>query len=154
MAIVIPVLVLLALYGLALIVIPMVSPRPDGLGASEGRFNQPCPNKPNCVSSQADPDDSGHYIAPMPFDGSTAEARTRLIAVIDSLPRSRIITQEDHYLHVEFRSLLWRFIDDTEFIIDATSGQVHVRSAARLGYSDMGVNRARVESIRKAFAAS
>lgn len=70
------------------------------------------------------------------------------------MPRTRIRRDEAAYLHAEFRSLIFRFVDDVEFLLDADAGVIHVRSASRLGYSDLGVNRRRVEAIRQAFSAS
>jgi uncharacterized protein (DUF1499 family) len=59
--------------------------------------------------------------------------------------------EQGNYLHVEMRSLMFRFVDDVEFSLAASAGLIHVRSASRVGYSDFGVNRKRVERIRAAF---
>lgn len=77
----------------------------------------------------------------------------KLITVVKSMKRSKIVTVSDHYLHVEFSSLIFRFVDDVEFALDDTTGTVHFRSAARLGYSDFGVNRKRMEEIRSRYNA-
>ena len=110
----------------------------------------PCPDKPNCVSSLAT--DQRHLVAPLHFTGEPAEAWSRLTSLLLGQPRARIITQQGDYLHAEFRSLMFRFVDDVEFVMQAEQGLIHVRSASRSGYSDFGVNRRRVEHLREHFA--
>ena len=114
--------------------------RPTNLGATNGRL-APCRRTPNCVSSQADPSDREHYIAPL--RASMTEVRT----AVESLPRTRIVLAQPDYLYAEFRSRLLGFVDDVEFFFDGAI--VQVRSASRLGRSDFGVNRARIERLRK-----
>jgi uncharacterized protein (DUF1499 family) len=108
-----------------------------------------CPDKPNCVSSQALA--TAQAIAPFPYTGSAAQAMRRLKSALASEKRIRVVAEQDHYLHVEARSLIFRFVDDVEFLIAPEDGLIHVRSASRTGYSDLGVNRRRVERIRRAF---
>jgi uncharacterized protein (DUF1499 family) len=109
----------------------------------------PCPSKPNCVGSQA----SGrNFIPPLVFSDSAQNAFERLRAIVASLPRTRIVEQTSDYLHAEAASRIFGFIDDVEFYIDQPGKRVQVRSAARLGYSDFGVNRARIEAIRARFS--
>ena len=120
--------------------------RPLGLGARDGKL-LPCPSSPNCVSSQAL--DEEHRVAPLAYSGSLDAAMKRLAAVIRSLPRTAVITDTGAYLHVEFTSALFRFVDDVEFLADDTAKVIHVRSASRLGTSDLGVNRRRIEEIRR-----
>ena len=119
--------------------------RPASLGVRQGRL-APCPASPNCVSSLAD--DEMHRIAPLPFSGTAAAAIDRLAGTVRSLPRASVITATENYLHAEFRSAVFRFVDDVEFLVDESAGVIHVRSAARVGTSDLGVNRRRVETIR------
>lgn len=114
--------------------------RPTNLGAMDGRL-APCRRTPNCVSSQADPSDREHYIAPL--RASMTEVRT----AVESLPRTRIVLAQPDYLYAEFRSRLLGFVDDVEFFFDGAI--VQVRSASRLGRRDFGVNRARIERLRK-----
>jgi len=117
-------------------------------GIHQGRL-APCPSSPNCVSTQdVDPQ---HAIASYPYQGSRADSRSRLLQVIEDQPRTRIITSTDSYLHVEFRSKLWRFVDDVEFVFDDTTRTIQFRSASRLGYSDLGVNRQRMETLRNLY---
>ena len=85
------------------------------------------------------------------YNVSFSEAKQELLSVISSLPRTKIIDNNDRYIHVTFTSRLMRFVDDVEFLFDDTNKQIHVRSASRVGYSDLGVNRKRVEDLRKRF---
>jgi uncharacterized protein (DUF1499 family) len=108
----------------------------------------PCPSSPNCVSSQ-DPDPA-RRVDPIPFRGTAAEAREGIETVVRSLPRAVVVDSSQSVVRAEFRSRLG-FVDDVEFRIDEAAGLVHVRSASRKGYWDLGVNRRRVEAIREAF---
>ena len=121
---------------------------PDKLGL-ENQLLSPCPGTPNCVSSQEK--NAQHRIQPLTFEGSLELAKERLHRVIKSMRGSRIITQEVVYWHVEFTTQLLRFIDDVEFFFDGSQSLIHVRSASRQGYWDLGVNRRRVETIRSRF---
>jgi len=111
----------------------------------------PCPASPNCVSSLTPESDAGHHIAPLRFDGPPAQAWRRLKEVLRREKRLTIVTEQDEYLHAEARSLVFRFVDDIEFSLHAEAGLIHIRSAARSGYSDFGVNRRRIEHLREAF---
>lgn len=122
--------------------------RAQNLGVKDGALAA-CPNSPNCVSTQAK--DAGHAIAPLTYTTSREQAVQRLTAIINSLPRTRIVTSTADYLHVEFTSALFRFVDDVEFFFDDAAKTIHFRSASRLGYSDLGVNRKRMEDIRQRF---
>ena len=121
---------------------------PDNLGL-ENQLLSPCPGIPNCVSSQEK--NSQHRIQPIIFEGSLELAKERLYRAINSMPGTRIITQDVVYWHVEFTTQLLRFIDDVEFYFDGSQSLIHVRSASRQGYWDLGVNRRRVETIRSRF---
>jgi uncharacterized protein (DUF1499 family) len=109
-----------------------------------------CPDTPNCVSSQSS--DTAHFIAPIPFSGPPGSALQRLKGVLAAEPRTVITVEQGSYLHAEARSLVFQFVDDIEFLLDTAQQLIHVRSASRSGYSDLGVNRRRVERIRKAFS--
>ena len=106
----------------------------------------PCPDRPNCVSSLAE--DTEHRIEPLPLEGTPEEALARLRRIIEEMPRTSVDEIGDGYLKARFRSRIMRFVDDLELVVDAETGVVHVRSASRIGYSDWGVNRKRVEEIR------
>jgi uncharacterized protein (DUF1499 family) len=108
----------------------------------------PCPSSPNCVSSR-DPDPA-RRVDPIPFRGTAEEAREGIETVVRSLPRAVVVDSSQSLVRAEFRSRLG-FVDDVEFRIDETAGLVHIRSASRKGYWDLGVNRRRVEAIREAF---
>jgi uncharacterized protein (DUF1499 family) len=130
---------------------PMLSgKRPDNLGVSNGRL-APCKRTPNCVSSQADRSDVEHYIAPIPFKGTTVEAMVAARRAIDSMERSKIVHHEPGYIYSEFRSKLLGYVDDVELLFDDKAGVFHVRSASRLGRRDFGVNRKRIEALRGLF---
>lgn len=120
---------------------------PENLGARGGRL-APCPSSPNCVSSF---EDGEKGVEPFDFEGPPEEAMARLADRVGGMDGASIITREDVYLHVEFRTPLLGFVDDVEFLLDVDSRSIHVRSASRRGYSDFGVNRERVEAIRSTF---
>ena len=107
----------------------------------------PCPSSPNCVSTKAE--DAGHAIAPFRYQTTRAEAKEALKAIIRSLPRTKLVEEDETYLHYEFTSFLLRFVDDVEFLFEDETKTIHFRSASRTGYGDLGVNRRRMEDIRK-----
>ena len=131
----------------------MFSGKPaTNLGVRDGRLAPPR-RTPNNVSSQAPKGDAEHYIAPLKFRGNGVEALAALRKVIDALERTRVVRHEGDYLYTEFRSKLMGFVDDVEFAVEEKEGVIHVRSASRLGRRDYGVNRARVETLRRRFEA-
>ena len=97
-------------------------------GVRDGRL-APCPSSPNCVSSQAG--DEVHRVAPIPFTGTAGAAIDRLAGIVRSLPRASVITATETYLHAEFRSAVFRFVDDVEFLADEPAGVIQVRSVDR-----------------------
>jgi uncharacterized protein (DUF1499 family) len=121
--------------------------RPAHLGAPGGRL-APCPATPNCVSSQAAATDATHYVAPLAFTIDPRLAWEQLRELVATAERASIVAERENYLHAEFRSRLIGFVDDLECVLDAGARVIHVRSASRVGYSDLGVNRARVEALR------
>jgi uncharacterized protein (DUF1499 family) len=112
---------------------------PQNIGVQGGRL-APCPDSPNCVSSFET--DETHGIAPLAADLETIEE------VLVGMERTNIVSVDGNYLYAEFTSRLMGFVDDVEFLYDPASGMTHVRSASRLGYSDLGANRDRIEAIR------
>ena len=112
---------------------------PQNIGVQNGRLT-PCPESPNCVSSFES--DAEHGI--QPFQASLRQVEQVLLG----LDEANIVESSDGYLYAEFTSRLMRYVDDVEFLEDSTAGVIHVRSASRLGYSDLGVNRKRIENIR------
>ena len=106
----------------------------------------PCPKSPNCVSSQELT--KRHYIDPLRFEGEPDSFFGRLRIYCLSLKRVEIVHEDADYMRLTFKSALFRFVDDVEFLLDREENLVHVRSASRSGYSDLGVNRKRIERIR------
>ncbi|MBD0268863.1 DUF1499 domain-containing protein [Pseudanabaena sp. FACHB-2040] len=126
--------------------------RPTNLGVKAGKL-APCPNSPNCVVSQG-AQNGENAIAPIPFTTDPATALATLKTVVKSQPRTEIIQASDDYLYAEFSSQLMGFVDDVEFYIDPAESVIHVRSASRMGQSDLGVNRKRIETLRAEFTAA
>ncbi len=124
---------------------------PD-LGVSGGRLT-PCPETPNCVNSQAV--DEKHAIEPIIVAAPPQKTKDRLLHIVASEKRAEVMQSGENYIRAAFRSALFGFVDDVEFYV---TGQqegmtvVHVRSASRIGYSDFGVNRKRIERIRQKMA--
>jgi uncharacterized protein (DUF1499 family) len=126
---------------------------PTNVGKPVAGQLAPCPDSPNCVNSQAPAGDTEHASAPLTYSGTAEAARTRLREVIASMPRTKIVADEGDYLRAEFTSLIFRFVDDVEFVFDDAAKTIHFRSASRVGRSDMGVNRKRMEEIRTKLSA-
>ena len=113
--------------------------RPDNIGVRDGVLTA-CPDSPNCVCSCENRD--SHHIEPL--QASLDQVRTALA----QMPRNEIVREADNYLHVEFTTRLMGFVDDVEFLAEPEAGIVQVRSASRLGHSDLGANRNRIEGLR------
>ena len=116
---------------------------PSNIGLQDGKLS-PCPSSPNCVSTQSS--DPQHKIEALSFRGSKAQTMAAVVAVVGKMKRTTIITQREDYLHVEYRTKMG-FVDDVEFFLDEAHQTVHFRSASRVGYSDLGVNRKRMEEF-------
>lgn len=124
---------------------------PTNIGVDNGRLAA-CPATPNCVNSQVSVNDS-QKIAPLTVTGDIPTTMAKLKQIIASMPRTNIIKETNNYLYVEFTSKLMGFVDDVEFYFDGDNQPIQVRSASRLGESDLGVNRQRIEEIRTLLAA-
>jgi uncharacterized protein (DUF1499 family) len=120
--------------------------RPTNIGVQPSGKLAPCPDTPNCVNSQSQ--NAPHKIEPLTYNSTPAEAMANLKQVVQSLERTKIITETGNYLYAEFASQLMGFVDDVEFLLDESAHVIHVRSASRLGKGDLGVNRKRIETIR------
>ena len=107
----------------------------------------PCPESPNCVSSINTK--NKHFIEPLRYSATRESAYLKLTTIIASQPRTRIVTEQANYIHAEFKSRVFGFVDDVEFYFPTDQSVIHVRSASRTGYYDFGVNRRRIENIRK-----
>ncbi len=125
------------------------SAAPDKVPHKEGDALAPCPKSPNCVSSTNR--DARHGIAPLSYATAIETAMKALTDILLTEKRANIISRQSNYIHAEFTSALFGFIDDVEFLFDPDQSIVQVRSASRSGYYDFGVNRKRIESIRKQF---
>jgi uncharacterized protein (DUF1499 family) len=122
-----------------------------GLGIVDGRLAS-CPNKPNCVSSQTAASDKQHYIRALTYGDDPAQARERFERAIAGMKGARVVVREANYWRAEFTSALLRFVDDVEFLFDDNARRIDVRSASRVGYSDLGVNRRTIEEISRRFS--
>jgi uncharacterized protein (DUF1499 family) len=116
------------------------------------RCLEPCPGTPNCVSSQAER--RRQWVAPFSTAGSANETLSRLRMILESMGRVRVTYATDSYIHAEFTSLVFRFVDDLELLLDREQKVVHVRSASRVGTGDLGANRRRVENLRRRLGGS
>lgn len=122
--------------------------RPSGLGVHNGRLAD-VPSSPNCVSTYAT--NELHSIQPLVFDGNADESLAKVRKIVSTTRGTTLVETRSDYLYFEFRSQVFRFVDDVEFYLDAETKQIHFRSASRTGHSDMGVNRTRMERIRRLF---
>lgn len=122
---------------------------PENLGVRSGRLAD-CPDSPNCVSSQAS--DERHHIEPLIVTGEPSQGFARLAHILEQRADTKIVERGDHYLRVEFRTRF--FVDDGEFFLDDRRLVIEIRSASRLGYSDLGKNRQRIKEIRGEFQKS
>jgi len=105
----------------------------------------PCPNSPNCISSLSE--DPRHAMSPLPYLTSGQESMDRLVQIVQGMNRAKIVSTTPSYLHVEFRSAIFRFVDDVEFVLDDAARVIHFCSASRTGWYDFGVNRRRMTQI-------
>jgi uncharacterized protein (DUF1499 family) len=129
---------------------------PDNLGVRDGRLRAPS-KTPNSVSSQADlwaqhPMQDYARISPLPLRGSGPATIAQIRRIVESMPGAKVVEARDDYLYVQFTTRWMKFVDDAEFWFDPVHAVVQVRSASRLGRKDFGVNRARIEAIRRALA--
>ena len=119
----------------------------SSLGVKDG-YLSPCPETPNCVVSQNA--DNTHAIAPIEYHTDLATARETLLKVLTAVPRTEVVEQTDNYIRAQSKSRIFKFIDDLEFYFPSDEPVIHLRSASRVGESDLGVNRRRSEQIRLA----
>ena len=117
-----------------------------------GALLAPCPRSPNCVSSLASDDE--HRVAPLALRAPADRAWEAARRAVEGLPRTRIVDERPGWLRAECTSRWLRFVDDLELALAADGARIDVRSASRVGYSDLGVNRARVESLRAVLRAT
>jgi uncharacterized protein (DUF1499 family) len=108
-----------------------------------------CPDSPNCVSSLSP--NKKHFVEPLRYSSNRAAARQKLIEILQNFRRVRLVEIEKEYIQAEFRSFIFRFVDDVQFYLPSEESIIHVKSASRTGYYDFGANRRRVERLRAAF---
>jgi len=135
-----PILAIAGLYFLSL-----TAAQPDNLGVVDGQLAQ-CLESPNCVSTQSN-DSEKTMPAIAIVDGGHQTLSKIKSAISSNYPKAKLISESDSYLHYEFTSLLFRFVDDVEFYADDSKQVVHFRSASRVGHSDMGANKKRMSKI-------
>ncbi|CAH1000940.1 hypothetical protein LEM8419_01961 [Neolewinella maritima] len=116
------------------------------------RTLQPCPDSPNCVSTQTDQPKKKRD--PIPFTGSAEDAMARIKTVVSAMSRTTLVEEDEHYLHYTFKTWPIPYIDDVEFVIDPAEQVIHYRSASRVGHSDLGVNGRRMAKVVAAFASN
>ena len=133
---------------ISLILMSCMSKRPDNLGLEKGKLSG-CPDKPNCVCSFENKNNDQNYIEPLNYTKTAPEVKEKIKEILGGMPRTEIIEEKENYLYAECTSLIFRFTDDLEIYIDEGQKLIHFRSASRVGYSDLGVNRARVKKIKK-----
>jgi uncharacterized protein (DUF1499 family) len=121
-----------------------IATRPKNLGLLNGRLH-PLPETPNAVSTEAV--NELQAMLPIKFSCTPQEAVEGIMRVVERQPRMKIVEQQKNYLHIEARSLVFKFVDDVEFLVDPQEQTIHFRSASRVGHSDLGVNRRRMEKL-------
>jgi len=124
--------------------------QPKNLGVKNGKLSK-CPQTPNCVSSQSK--DVTHKVEPLTYNSSEKEAFDQLKNIIQETDNAEIIKTTPNYLYAQYTTRIMGFVDDVEFYLNSQENLIHVRSASRVGESDLGVNRRRIERIRKQFQA-
>jgi len=127
----------------------MIATHAEAQSADRSHKFSPCPDSPNCISSQST--DKRHFIEPLNYTGDIADARKKLIDILENTKRVNLRKAGMNYIHAEFRSSIFRFIDDVEFSFPTDKNIIHVKSASRKGYYDFGANCRRVERLRSTF---
>ncbi len=122
--------------------------KPTDIGLSANSLTE-CPSSPNCVSTQTK--SAKHKMDPISFTGSVVDANAKIVKILNAKERVTITENSGGYIHSEFKSKLMKYVDDVEFYFDEVNKLIHFRSASRKGYSDLGVNKKRMEEIIEAF---
>ncbi len=121
--------------------------KPD-IGIRNGKL-LPCPSMPNCVFSDAN--DASHHVDPLIYSGSRENAMKAVLLVLESMPGAKVVQEKNDYIHAEFTSKIFHFVDDVEFFFPEDTSVIHVRSASRVGYYDHGANKKHMKEIHKLF---
>jgi uncharacterized protein (DUF1499 family) len=114
---------------------------------------EPCPNLPNCVSSQAAPHDVLHRIEPLRIASDAPGVMGAVLRALRSIPGLHVLERDDVYIHAVARSALLRLPSDVELLADHEAGLLHVRASSRYGRSDLGANRRRAQELLDAIEA-
>ena len=141
--------VLIVVFVISAVLLTLLScaSNPPKVQLVDGKL-RPCPKSPNCVSSESD--SASSRIEPLTFQGPPEKAWNDLKETTREMG-GKIQEEHEGYLWATFTSKVFRFVDDVEFRMVSADGIVHVRSGSRVGYSDLGVNRRRVEKLRTLF---
>ncbi len=131
-------------FSLLFLFVSCQAPRPKHLGLKEGKLSQ-CPESPNCINTHFETD-KDHYMEPLKYQIAKEEAQQRILRILKNTPRTEIITSNDNYIHAEFTSSIFKFVDDVEFNFSEES-LIHYKSASRVGHSDLGANRKRMNEL-------
>lgn len=137
---------ILILILLNIILISCSATPPKNIGIQENQQLRPCPDKPNCVNSMSD--NKTHMIEAFPFRKGIENSKDLIKKSISTIENAKLIREEDNYLYYEFTTPIMRFVDDVEFYFNMESNKIEFRSASRIGHSDLGLNRKRMENIR------
>ncbi len=126
---------------------------PGDIGLHDGMLKAPGPDSVNVVSSYAKQQvhSADNEIEPIQFSGDDTAAFDKLKRVVGAMDGATIIKSEPTYVYAQYLTALMKFVDDVEFVLDAPKHAIHMRSASRIGRSDLGANRKRLETIRSRF---
>jgi uncharacterized protein (DUF1499 family) len=116
-------------------------------GLQNGRLI-PCASSPNCVCSEFS---DSHFVEPFPYLENIEQSRDKIISIISNDTKAEILSQNSYYIHVVFTTIFMKYKDDVEFRFDDENHVIHVKSASRVGYSDLGKNKSRIDSLRKKY---
>lgn len=125
----------------------------SNVGLIDGKLH-PCPKRHYCVSTQSDKSVEVNYIEPIAYDSTMEEAKIKIKNIINSLKRTKLLKEEENYLHFLFTTALFRFKDDVEFLFDDNEKFIHFKSQSRIGGYDWNTNRNRMEKIRNLFSST
>ena len=137
---------LLSIAGL--VFLSLGATRPSNLGVRNGTLAV-CPDSPNCVSSLTN--SQSHAMSPISYESGSKTAMLTVLDVVSDMDGVRVVSTEDGYIHCEFSTSLFRFVDDVEFLLDSDESVIHFRSASRVGHYDFDLNRRRMNEIRQRF---
>lgn len=124
----------------------MLNPLHRNTGVKNGKFKE-LPQTPNCVSTQTLQPEK--RVPALPYQGTREESKQKIKAALAAMPDTiKTVEEKDDYLYVIFVSAGMKFKDDVEFYFDDKTQQIEFRSCSRIGFSDMGVNRKRYDTIK------